>query len=158
MKITKSQLRKIIKEEVLNEIGGVYGGRAENAGDPYAAARQSRSWDKKNKAYRDREGAAAKAREVKVDDLESIVNVEMKKVFPDLNMRNIRNIHANTPSAVLGFIEDMVGNTGGMADPAKIAKGAADFFAGKRKSSPYSDSDKWLSMMRRYQDRYDAEK
>ena len=45
MKITKSQLRKLIREEIENvsEWAGIHGGRTENPGDPYAQARATRS-------------------------------------------------------------------------------------------------------------------
>ena len=42
MKITKSQLRRVIKEELLKEFAGITGGR-ESHGDPYAADRAQRS-------------------------------------------------------------------------------------------------------------------
>jgi hypothetical protein len=45
VKITKGQLRQIIREEIekVNEWSGVTGGRAENPGSPYAQAAQTRS-------------------------------------------------------------------------------------------------------------------
>ena len=61
MKITKSQLRKLIREEIenVNEWAGVFGGRAENPGDPYAQARATRS----------RFGGGSKLHDWQVEDL-----------------------------------------------------------------------------------------
>ena len=128
MKITKTQLRKIIKEEVLKEFGGAYGGRAEDGGDPYAAARAKRA--KKRPP----------PKEMRPEDIENVINKEMIKVFP--NLTSLRHISSTDRSGVV-----KIATQGYYGDPERLRKNAEDFFAGK---STDNQAGTFLKRLKRY--------
>ena len=129
MKITKSQLRQIIKEEVMKEFGGAYGGRA------HTDQSKPGHWDAKNKAHR-----AAVSKKMRPEDIEGVINKEMTKVFPDLT--SLRHI---SPTDRKGIVN--IATQGSFGDPDTVQRNAAEFFAGK---STHNQAKTFLDRLKRY--------
>tara|TARA_R100001460_G_scaffold9242_1_gene22470 strand:+ start:108 stop:536 length:429 start_codon:yes stop_codon:yes gene_type:complete len=141
MKITKSQLRQIIKEEVMKEFGGAYGGRAEDGGDPYAQARQGRNW---NKGAKDRYNKLV-AKKMRPEDLEKMADEELQKVFPNLRYGSLEK---KDKDAILHFAAKDAGFE--KSNPEVMRQMMAKFLSGDRKSSAYDNSDQWLDRLKSY--------
>ena len=142
MKITKTQLRQIIREEIekVNELGGVYGGRA-YSDSPYKGAQSARSW---NKGAKERYNKLASAK-MRPEDLTALANEELKKVFPNLTFGSLAKKHRDL---ILHFADKDAGyrNT----DPDVMRQKFKELFSGERRSSPYSNSDALLDALKSY--------
>ena len=127
MKITKTQLRQIIKEEVMKEFGGAYGGRA-YSDSPYKGAQSSRAWDKKNQQRRDAaKAAAAPGKKAAREEATAIVDQELTKAFPNIRLKSTAVQHANYPAL---FVDWVLSQARG-SDEQAIRTAAKDFFSGK---------------------------
>jgi hypothetical protein len=112
MKITKSQLRRIIKEEVIKEFAGITGGRASH-GDPYAADRAQRA-----------KNPGTTSEEMSKEEIEAVVNPIMIKAFPDLT--SLGHLSAGDRNGVLNIVTQ-----GYWGDEETLEKNAEKFFAGQ---------------------------
>ena len=130
MKITKGQLRQIIREEIekVNEYAGAFGARAQDAGDDYAQARQGRNWDAKNQAHRDREvAAAAPGKKKDRENAMQWVDEELGRAFPGLTLRATASKSPNNPKLITDFVLEQAGYA---PDEDDIRQAAQAFFAG----------------------------
>ena len=143
MKITKTQLRQIIREEIekVNELGGVYGGRAVDGGNPYADAQSARSW---NRGAKERYNKLASAK-MRPEDLAKMADEELQKVFPNLRFGSLEK---KDKDAILHFAAKDAGYK--KSDPEVMRKMMAKFLSGERKSSPYDNSDHFLDRLKSY--------
>jgi len=143
MKITKTQLHQIIREEIekVTEDSAVFGARAVDDGNPYADAQSARSW---NKGQKDRYNKLV-AKKMRPEDLEKMADEELQRVFPKLRYGSLEK---KDKEAILHFAAKDAGFE--KSNPEVMRQMMAKFLSGNRKSSAYDNSDKWLDRLKSY--------